>query len=118
MTTAVLEYITATNRPTSKLTSPYLYELLASLLIQAGRFVELEQHMQNGIVQDSLPLAKMLLANEITYKPFRVLGLEMLKRCAPVEEVVDALLQRGKVGFDSFRVNQFQLKLTTHPFAT
>ncbi|KAJ3047303.1 hypothetical protein HK097_011654 [Rhizophlyctis rosea] len=97
MITAVLEYITAAHKPTSNVTSPYLYELLASLLIQAARFVELQQHMQNGVIQDSLPLAKMLLANENKYKPFRVLGLEMLKRCAPVEEVVDALLPRGKV---------------------
>ncbi|KAJ3041352.1 hypothetical protein HDV00_009493 [Rhizophlyctis rosea] len=95
--TAVLEYITASHTSSSSSSFPYLHELLASLLIQSKRYVDLQQHMQHRVVQDSLPLAKMLLKEEQAYRPFGGLGLEMLKRVGTVEDVIDALLARGKV---------------------
>ena len=75
----------------------FIYELLINLLVRNGRFNQLHQFLQYHVLSDSLHVACQLLSLETLYPPAYQLALDMLKRLASPEQIVEVLLSRGQV---------------------
>ncbi|KAJ3090072.1 hypothetical protein HK102_004748 [Quaeritorhiza haematococci] len=69
----------------------------APLDLNTNCFAELQQYIQFRVIEDSIPLARLLLSKEDEFPPYGQLGVDMLKRLNANDEVVDALITRGKV---------------------
>ncbi|KAJ3158497.1 hypothetical protein HDU86_002722 [Geranomyces michiganensis] len=96
LTSCLLEYIASVSVAARQKVQPCFHELLSDLLLRDHRHSELHQLVQYNVIEDSLPVARRLLSRSEVYKPFRQLGLDMLKRLDANNEVADELLNRGE----------------------
>jgi len=76
----------------------FLQELLLQLSVRAGRFYQLHQLLQYGVIGDSKQVACLLLSLEAAYPPARQLALDMMARLASAtEEMIEIFLSEGKL---------------------
>eukprot|EP00035_Acanthoeca_spectabilis_P040134 m.67480 g.67480 ORF g.67480 m.67480 type:complete len:663 (+) comp9868_c2_seq1:515-2503(+) len=76
----------------------FLYELVINLLVRHNRYYQLHQFLQYHVINDSKPVACLLLSLESKYPPAFQLALDMLKRLATAnEEIVDVLVGKDQL---------------------
>nr|XP_046211713.1 regulator of MON1-CCZ1 complex-like isoform X2 [Oncorhynchus gorbuscha] len=93
----LMEYIRSLNQVQITV-QHYLYELVIKMLVQHNLFYMLHQFLQYHVLNDSKPLACLLLSLESTYPPAHQLSLDMLKRLSTAnDEIVEVLLSRQQV---------------------
>ncbi|KAJ3188316.1 hypothetical protein HDU85_005467 [Gaertneriomyces sp. JEL0708] len=91
----LLEYITTVLA--IEPVQPYMTELLADLLVRGKCFAVLHQYVLCNIVEDTLPVARILASAKEEYSPFSQIALDMLKRLHANEEVIEMLLAQGMI---------------------
>ncbi|XP_013921000.1 PREDICTED: uncharacterized protein C18orf8 homolog isoform X2 [Thamnophis sirtalis] len=93
----VMEYIRSLNQFQIAV-QHFLYELVIKTLVQHNLFYMLHQFLQYHVLNDSKPLACLLLSLESIYPPAHQLSLDMLKRlCTANDEIVEVLLSKHQV---------------------
>uniref|UniRef100_K1P5A5 Uncharacterized protein C18orf8-like protein n=1 Tax=Magallana gigas TaxID=29159 RepID=K1P5A5_MAGGI len=76
----------------------YLYELIINILVHNNCFYQLHQFLQYHVLQDSKPLACLMLSLESVYPPAHQLALDMLKRLSTAnEEIIEVLLSKQQL---------------------
>eukprot|EP00038_Savillea_parva_P003456 m.125942 g.125942 ORF g.125942 m.125942 type:complete len:657 (+) comp11178_c0_seq1:415-2385(+) len=76
----------------------FLYELVINLLVRHNRYYQLHQFLQYHVINDSKPVACLLLSLESAYPPAFQLALDMLKRLTTAnEEIVDVLVGKDQL---------------------
>ncbi|XP_037085017.1 LOW QUALITY PROTEIN: regulator of MON1-CCZ1 complex-like [Pollicipes pollicipes] len=76
----------------------FLYEMLINTLVLRGCFYQLQQLLQYHVVDDSKPLACLLLSLQSVYPPSEQMALDMLCRLGNAhEEILEVLLSRNCV---------------------
>lgn len=76
----------------------FFHELLINLAVKSGKFYQLHQLLQYGVLGDSKPVACLLLSLESAYKPARQLALDMMARLGTAtEEMIEIFLSEGKL---------------------
>uniref|UniRef100_A0A3B3B4I1 Regulator of MON1-CCZ1 n=1 Tax=Oryzias melastigma TaxID=30732 RepID=A0A3B3B4I1_ORYME len=93
----LMEYIRSLNQYQITV-QHYLYELVIKTLVHHNLFYMLHQFLQYHVLNDSKPLACLLLSLESTYPPAHQLSLDMLKRLSTAnDEIVEVLLSKQQV---------------------
>ncbi|PIK38718.1 hypothetical protein BSL78_24451 [Apostichopus japonicus] len=76
----------------------FLYELIINTLVHHNCFYQLHQFLQYHVLNDSKPIACLLLSLESCYPPAHQLALDMLKRVSTAnEEIVEVLLSKNQL---------------------
>lgn len=76
----------------------FIIEFMINRLVKRNSFYQLHQFLQYHILNDSKPLALLLLSLEERYPPGYNLALDMMKRLGDVnEDIVETLLQRNEI---------------------
>lgn len=76
----------------------YLHELIITTFVHRKTFYQLHQLLQCHVVNDSKPLACLLLSLESLYPAARQLALDMLNRLYNTnEEIIEVLLSKGHI---------------------
>ncbi|KAF0295090.1 Regulator of MON1-CCZ1 complex [Amphibalanus amphitrite] len=76
----------------------FLYEMLINTLVLRGCFYQLQQLLQYHAVDDSKPLACLLLSLQSVYPAAEQMALDMLKRLGNAnEEIIEVMLARNDV---------------------
>jgi len=76
----------------------FFHELLINLAVKSGKFYQLHQMLQYGVLADSKPVACLLLSLESAYRPARQLALDMMARLGTAtEEMIEIFLAEGKL---------------------
>jgi hypothetical protein len=76
---------------------PYFSEFLAQLYLKANRTGELIMLIQHGFLQESVPLAKLLLKDSENDELRFQVGMDILKRLQEDEDVVQEFMARKKL---------------------
>ena len=105
----MFEYIRALKLD-HQIVQPFLSEFLAQLYIDASRQGELIMIIQHALLEESVPLARLLIKNAETESLQFQIGLDILKRLKEDEEVLSELLSRKKVSLANSRVCSFWMR--------
>jgi len=76
----------------------FLHELLINLSVKSGKFYQLHQILQYGVIGDSKQVACLLLSLEAAYAPAKQLALDMMARLGTAtEEMIEIFLAEGRL---------------------
>merc|ERR1719447_2524346 len=76
----------------------FLHELLINLSVKSGKFYQLHQILQYGVIGDSKQIACLLLSLEAAYSPAKQLALDMMARLGTAtEEMIEIFLAEGRL---------------------
>ncbi|CAJ0578715.1 unnamed protein product, partial [Mesorhabditis spiculigera] len=75
--------------------NPYLLEILVNTLIGANEYAKLHQLLSYKVIEDSKPMAFLLLGFEAKYPPLFQSGVDMLAREGAHDEIIEVLLSKG-----------------------
>lgn len=78
-------------------TSPSLYELLVNSLHRCNCLHQLDLCIRFNVIDDSMPVARLLLSLDKVYPPALSLGLDMLHRLREHQEILKVLLDRSMI---------------------
>ncbi|XP_078317417.1 regulator of MON1-CCZ1 complex-like [Crassostrea virginica] len=97
MVAALIEYIRSLSENNITV-QHYLYEMIINILVRNNCFYQLHQFLQYHVLQDSKPLACLMLSLESVYPPAHQLALDMLKRLSTAnEEIIEVLLSKQQL---------------------
>ena len=97
LSTALSEYIRTLHKHEVKVDS-CIYELMISILMEQKNFYQLQQFIQYHVIEDSLPLACLLLSKELAYPASSQLALDMYRRQPKTEDdIIEIMFSKGEI---------------------
>ena len=97
LSTALSEYIRTLHKHEVRVDS-CIYELMISILMEQKNFYQLQQFIQYHVIEDSLPLACLLLSKELAYPASSQLALDMYRRQPKTEDdIIEIMFSKGEI---------------------
>jgi hypothetical protein len=97
LSTALCEYVRTLHKREVKVDS-CIYELMISILMEQKNFYQLQQFIQYHVIEDSQPLACLLLSKELAYPASSQLALDMYRRQPNTEDdIIEIMFSKGEI---------------------